>query len=434
VVLRDNFIEYPKDAARRPLVSIMRRSAALSDQMRRSFHLRTLRFVRSQQLCYNASMDRTIVLNLNPTPPQAAALHQSMAAYTACFNTVAAEGYTAACQSGVALHHRTYYRLRAEHPTFPAQLVVSARMKATEAIKSALDRLRKGRRVSCPHASCCPIRYDQRSYWVKWDRATCSLATTQGRVELGFTVPPYAAKYSGGKVASADLICKKGKWRLHVVVSIPTPNVAPTGEVVGVDLGIVRPAVTSNHEFLGARHWRELEARIFRLRRKLQAKGTKSAKRKLRRLSGKLFRQRRDHDHVLSRRMVQATPSGGTIVLEDLRHIRSSTRHRHGQDNRVFHSWSFHQLLRFVQYKAEELGQRVALVNPRNTSRQCSRCGYVAKGNRVSQSLFCCRSCRYQLNADLNAALSIRARYLLATVGKSDGGGPASSGLMSQAA
>ena len=38
----------------------------------------------------------------------------------------------------------------------------------------------------------------------------------------------------------------------------------------------------------------------------------------MRQLSGKLFRQRRDHDHVLSKRIVQNTAPGATIVLENL--------------------------------------------------------------------------------------------------------------------
>src|SRR5581483_7861015 len=121
---------------------------------------------------------------------------------------------------------------------------------------------------------------------------------------------------------SADLCFHHGRYFLHIVVTLPDPTVALTSEVIGVDLGLNHPAVTSNKQFLGERRWKEQERRIFRLRRQLQAKGTKSAKRHLKKLSGKLLRQRKDHDHVLSKRIVENSTPGSTIVLENLTNIR----------------------------------------------------------------------------------------------------------------
>jgi putative transposase len=392
-------------------------------------------------------MDRTLVLNLRLTREQAALLQGTLAEYTACFNTVAHLGFTQQCRNGVELHKQTYYPLRAQYPDLPAQLVCAARVKATEAVKSALTwqkkhaqnypkRVEKAKKkgrpipvfrpVKAPHAHHCPLRYDARSYWVKWESFTCSLATRTGRVELPFSVPSSAQKYIGGKVCSADLIYRKGKWRLHVTVSIPEPLVPPSTDVIGVDLGLNRPAVTSKRHFLGERRWKEQERRIFRLRRKLQAKGTKSAKRHLRQLSGKLFRQRRDHDHVLSKRLVQYTPPGATIVLENLTSIRArASMKKHTENQRRLHSWSFAQFQSFLTYKAQEQGIQVVKIDPRHSSQTCFRCGYQARNNRQSQSLFHCRSCGYQLNADLNAAHNIREKYLasLASLGRPLAGG-----------
>jgi putative transposase len=386
-------------------------------------------------------MDRTIVLNLRPTQERAALMQRTLAEHTACFNAVVHLGFTQQCSNGVELHKQTYYPLRAQYPDLPAQLVCAARVKATEAVKSALTwqkkhaqnypkRVEKAKRkgkpipvfwpVKAPHVQHCPIRYDARSYWVKWESFTCSLATIAGRVEFPFSVPSYAQKYIGGKVCSADLVYRKGKWSLHVTVSIPEPTVPPSTEVIGVDLGLNRPAVTSNRHFLGERRWKEQERRIFRLRRKLQAKGTQSAKRHLHKLSGKLFRQRRDHDHVISKRIVQNTPQGATIVLENLTYIRDrATMQKHTENQRRLHSWSFAQFHSFLTYKAQERGIQVVKIDPRHTSQTCSRCGYQARNNRRSQSLFFCRSCGYQLNADLNAAQNIREKYLasLASLG-----------------
>ncbi len=391
-------------------------------------------------------MDRTIVAQLNPTPEQRAILDRTMQEHTACFNAVARQGFETGCSNGVELHKVTYYPLRAAYPDLPAQLVCAARVKATEAAKSALTwkakkeksyptKVEKAKKqgkpipkfkpVRCPQSLAAPIRYDARSYWVKWESMTCSLATVSGRVEMGFTVPQHAKQYIGGKVCSADLCYHHGRYFLHIVVNIPAPVVSSSPDVIGVDLGLNRPAVTSKRQFLGDRQWKEQERRIFRLRRKLQAKGTKSAKRHLRKLSGKLLRQRRDHDHVLSKRIVQNATSGSTIVLENLTNIRERVTHKKGEGQRRMHSWSFAQFHSFLAYKAEARGILVVKVDPRHTSQMCNRCKHQARNNRRSQSLFLCRECGYCLNADLNGAYNIREKYVstLADFGTSLVGG-----------
>src|SRR6266699_847394 len=388
-------------------------------------------------------MDRTLVLNIQPTPEQARILYRTMSEHTMCFNEVVQTGFTEKCSNGVELHKRTYYPLRAAYPDLPAQLVCAARVKATETVKSALTwqkkneqdypkkvakALKKGKPVpvfkpvKCPHVKLCPIRYDVRSYWVKWENSTCSLATITGRVELPFTVPSYAHKYIGYRTCSADLIYRKGKWRLHVIVSVPKPAIPPSSTVVGVDLGLNHPAVTSQRQFLGERRWKEQEKRIFRLRRKLQSKGTKSAKRHLRQLSGKLFRQRRDHDHVLSKRIVAHATPGSTIVLENLTEIRERVTHKKGEGQRRMHAWSFAQFHTFLSYKAQARGIQVVKVDPRHTSQMCSKCGQQTRNNRRSQSLFLCRACGYCLNADLNASINIRDKHLAILGTALDGG------------
>ena len=405
-------------------------------------------------------MDRTIKVQLTPTPEQAQSLKATLEQHTACFNAVAHEGFTTSCRNGVELHKRTYYPLRVQYPDLPAQLVCAARVKATEAVKSALTwkirhekaypkrvekALKKGKPppvfkpVRCPQSEMACIRYDQRSYWVKWKTLTCSLATVNGRVELPFVVPAHFSQYVGYKVWSADLCYRKGRFTLHIVVSIPQPIVPPSHEVIGVDLGLNRPAVTSNRHFLGERRWKEQERRTFRLKRELQAKGTKSAKRHLRKLSGKQFRRRKDHDHVLSKRLVQYAPTGSTIVLENLTTIRETSKMGRGkqdknvENKRRLHSWSFAQLYSFVEYKAEARGISVVKIDPRHTSQTCSRCGYQHRSNRRSPSLFLCRQCGYCLHADLNASYNIREKHLasLASIGTSLAGGASSSTLSS---
>jgi IS605 OrfB family transposase len=357
-------------------------------------------------------MDRTVRVKLQPTPEQTEVLTDTARLFTQSFNAVCAYGWVHAEKNGVRLHHATYYACKSEAPTLVSDLHIQARVKATEAVKSALVLKRKGRKVSAPQATQCPPRYNLHTYKVDWPAQQVRLSTTHGRMTIPFTVPDYALPYTGYSTTTADLIQSDGSWWLHIVVQLPAPAVEPSTDVMGVDLGLAQPAVTSTNHFLGRHRWRATEGRYFKLRRALQKAGTKSAKRHLRRMRHREARFRRDCDHVLSKRIVESTTPGSTIVLENLTNIRRRiTAKRHTANKRRLHSWSFAQLVSFIRYKAEARGCMVAGVDPRHTSQMCSRCGHVARNNRRARAWFTCRVCGFQLHADLNAARNIAAKY-----------------------
>ena len=95
------------------------------------------------------------------------------------------------------------------------------------------------------------------------------------------------------------------------------------------------------------------------------------------------------------------------IALEKLSRIekpvKKNQRSRHNQ-------WSFYQLKSFIQYKALLQGIPVELVDCRNTSRTCSKCGCIDKKNRSTRDDFKCTSCGFTAYADHNAAINIAAR------------------------
>jgi IS605 OrfB family transposase len=356
-------------------------------------------------------MQRTIRLQLKPSDQEALALSQTIEQYTWSFNTVCRYGWESSLSNGVELHKATYYEHRAE-TGLPSQLVCAARVKATEALKSAKALKKKGKIVSCPSSKHCPIRYDARSYTVWFDRQQVTILTINGRVKLSFDVTEYYRQYLNWKNTSADLMRdRKGRWWLHIVIETDTPKVKPTTQVVGVDLGIATPAVDSNGNKYGSDHWKKVEDRTFELRRRLQSKGTKSAKRHLKKLSGKQKRFRKDCDHVLSKRLVQRQESGATLVFEDLTNIRGRAKMRKAGRRRL-HGWSFAQFQAFVTYKAEGNGVNVSFVDPRYTSQKCSRCGHIERGNRPTQADFKCNKCGFECHADYNASMNIREDFL----------------------
>ena len=377
-------------------------------------------------------MQRTVRLKLQPTPEQCEALAETTQKFTTAFNDVCAYGWAHAEKNGVQLHHATYYTEKALCPGLVSDLVIQARVKATEALKSAFGRQKSGLSVSCPRSAACPPRYNVHTYALSWESQTVRLSTVVGRITVLFTMLHYATRYAGCLVDTADLIQHDDmSWWLHVVVTVEAPDFEQTDEVIGIDLGLAQPAVTSTNQFLGTHAWKAIEGRYFRLKRRLQSCGSKSAKRHLRHLRHTQSRFRRDCDHVLSKHLVETASPGGTLVLENLTNIRQRMQaKRKTATKRRMHSWSFAQLFSFLTYKAEERGLTVAKVDPRHTSQTCSACGHQTRNNRRSQSRFVCRACGLELHADLNAARNIAAKYR-ASRGISSTGAPLSTGVSS---
>ena len=159
-----------------------------------------------------------------------------------------------------------------------------------------------------------------------------------------------------------------------------------------------------------------MRVRHRRLRKRLQAKGTRSAKRLLKKRSGKESRFAKDVNHRISKRIVSvAKRTDRAIAIEELGGIRNRVRlRRHQREN--LHSWSFAQLGQFLRYKAIVAGVVLVGVDPRNTSRTCPACGHCEKANRLSQSRFLCVSCGFADLADYVAAVNIRARGRVAVM------------------
>ena len=380
---------------------------------------------------------RTVRIQLKPTPEQAALLRQTMQEYTACFNEVCQRADTEKISNGLDLHTLTYAEHRAT-THLPSQLICAARVKATEAIKSVLALRKKqvatyqkrlktaqktGKSVKplklakTPHSSWCAIRYDARSF--RFDRNTrmVSLVHVQqpgqvrNRAILASKVPVYYEQYltAQWEQQSADLLYRQGTFWLHMVVSCALPTPTAQGQAIGIDLGINRLAVTSHPQFFGGKHIKETNHRYFRLRRALQGKGTKSAKRHLKKLSGRLKRFQQHANHVIAKHILASCQPGDTLVMENLTDIRERTQGRRKQ-RRAMSNWSFAQLQSFLAYKAAWKGVSVEFVDARYTSQACSRCGYIDKRNRVCQSEFSCQHCGFSLNADYNAARNLATR------------------------
>jgi putative transposase len=303
------------------------------------------------------------------------------------------------------IHHQSY-RLIREATSLPSQHVINAIAKVSAVYTRDQNKWHQFK----PHSS---VRYDARSMTLCPDCQTVSLAICpKGRVTGYLQMAARMRKQlQQSELGSAELVYRKGNFYLHISITIPEPEVKQPQSSLGVDLGFNRVAVTSDNKFHTAKNIRHIKACYKRTRRSLQANGGKSARRALKRVSGRERRFVADANHCISKQIVaDAKANNQRIVLEDLNGIRETGKAK------CVHEWSFAQLQWMIRYKAAREGVEVVYIDPRYTSQTCSRCLHL--GVRPNQSSFQCRDCGYQINADLNGAKSVAARHDLVAMGR----------------
>jgi IS605 OrfB family transposase len=243
--------------------------------------------------------------------------------------------------------------------------------------------------------------------------ATVSIWTTQGRCKgVRMLAAPHDLMLLRTRpIGETDLICRNGKWFLYgAIQTAEAPLADPSNGFVGVDMGIVNIATTSAGDKASGARLNRYRKQQLRLRNRLQAKKTSSARRLLKKQSRKEARFAADINHQISKRIVaEAERTGCGIAVEKLTGIRDRVRLRKPQ-RATLHSWAFAQLGSFLAYKAKRAGVAFVQVDPAYTSQTCSACGWVDKQNRRTQAVFECCRCRFVGHADHNAALNIASR------------------------
>lgn len=352
-------------------------------------------------------MKLTVQVKLLPSAEQAESLLATMCAMNSAATYAARAGFKHKVYGQVSIHNLTYYDIRQQFG-LGAQHAVRAIGKAVEAFSRD--------KTICPEFSPLgAVPLDDRLYRLL-GLQTASINTVSGRIKVPFVVGDYfkAMLSHNRRMGEADLIYRDGLFFLYVTVEFRETPISEPAEWIGVDLGIVNLATDSTGETFSGEQVDKNRKRRATARKQHQRKGTRGAKRKLKRMSGRQARYQRWVNHNISRRLVdKAKALDAGIALEDLKHIRKRIETTASRKfRRRFGNWGFAQLRSFVEYKARLAGVPLITVDPRNTSRTCSQCGYCDKKNRKNQSEFKCLHCHHSTNADLNAALNLRARAL----------------------
>lgn len=347
------------------------------------------------------SVKRTFLVKLNTSKEQFDALLQTMRTFNQACNFVAAVAFKFRTANKIKLQQLVYHDIREEFG-LSAQMAIRVIAKVCEVYKRDKSTMP---RFDLNGA----IVYDQRI--LSWKGIECvSVLTLKGRIKVPVLIGDYQKPYMDKIRGQVDLLLRNGVFYLAVVAEVPEPPKFSPAGVLGVDLGIVNLATDSDGIVYKGDKVDKAMRRYEILRAKLQKCGTKSAKRHLKKLSGKEKKFRRNINHVISKSLVaKAKGTGRAIALEDLKGIRDRTT-VHKAQRRRHNSWGFRQLARFIEYKAALAGVPVVFVSAKDTSRTCPVCGYIDRKNRPNRDSFRCVQCGFAGPADHVAALNIAAR------------------------
>ena len=346
-------------------------------------------------------MQLTTKVKLKPTEEQHKLLLETMELYNTACNRISEIAFNADTKKQFDIHRLCYDTIRSEFPQLSSQMVVRAIAK----VSGNLKREFKQHRFK-PHGA---IQYDSRTFSFK-QVDLISLWAIGGRQRIKMIMTGYQKKTSYESKKQANLVFIDNQFYLLVVIDTDEKEPIATDDVIGVDFGIENIATLNDGTKFSGSIVEGVRKKYAKLRADLQKKGTKSAKRKLKKISKKESRFRRDINHKISKHIVtKAKGTNSAISIENLKGIRSGTTVRKTQRAK-HHSWSFFQLREFVEYKAKLAGVPVFVIDPKYTSQQCRKCGNISRSNRKSQSVFKCTACGHTENADINASYNIASR------------------------
>ena len=345
---------------------------------------------------------RTVVCRLAPTPEQVTTIEATLVAFAGGCNQAADVARSIGSTNKVLVQRAGYLSIR-QTWGLSANLAIRAIARACAALKVP----EKWHSTFQPTS----IDYDARIFTFHEWNWSFGLMLLSGRGKIASRLGDYQRQQLIGRHPTSAVLVKSrlGEYDLHVQLADEAPPLIDVTGTLGVDLGIVNLATDSDGETFSGAGVEAIRRRYQGRRRILQSVGTKNAKRHLQHIRRHEANFRKDVNHKISKRLIaKATGTARAIALENLSGIRTRTTVKKAQRSRM-HGWGFDQLRQFIAYKALAAGvPLLPLVDPRNSSRTCSRCGHCDKRNRPSRDVFLCLSCAHSSPSDWNAAENIR--------------------------
>jgi putative transposase len=191
---------------------------------------------------------------------------------------------------------------------------------------------------------------------------------------------------------------RAGRWHVSFTTPQPAFERSPTGAVVGLDMGIAATVTTSDGEHL-----------------KMPELLSPGEAQRRRRLQRRLARQQKGSARRARTRAQIARLSARGTVENPGKNVRQKAGLNRSISSRAWALFRKRLTDKGAAATDPDGSPRpvsVVSVPPAYTSQRCSAFGHTAKENRESQAVFLCRSCGCSANADVNAAINIRAAGL----------------------
>ncbi|MGK7895819.1 MAG: zinc ribbon domain-containing protein [Xenococcus sp. (in: cyanobacteria)] len=193
---------------------------------------------------------------------------------------------------------------------------------------------------------------------------------------------------------------------VRLVFEYPDPPKLEYGDVQGIDRGLYHLCSTHDGKFFSSNKIRSAQRCYLYNRKQLQQKGTRSAKRRLKAMSGREKRFDRyliDLSHCITKQLAQQQ-NVKTFVLQNL------------DSERIWNQREYIRLPKFeefLEYKATALGKTVFFLDSRFNPDKCNLC--KSRNTTISEGKVKCHSCKYIGISSQNRAINLRDEYLLNT-------------------
>jgi putative transposase len=372
-------------------------------------------------------------LDLNNRQSTLAARHADLARYA--FNWALAtrnEHYRnvvlPARKRGEKIRPLSYYDLSkawtAQKPRWAYSLSAWAALSAIEDLDTAFKKFfrarKEGRRVGFP-------RFKARGRCRESFRLRGSIHVEKHRVKLPvfgwLRIKGSASRFHADKILYATVSRDAGRWFVSITVEQERPEpITPTGEPVGLDLGIAHFLTLSDGTIIDAPQ--PLRAALRKLRRQQKAvarsqRNSNSRKRKVQKVArthARVKAIRRDFLHRTSHQIATTYVAIGVERLD----IKNLMRNR--RLSRAISDMGWGEFLRQLAYKTQWYGSTLVVADlffP--STKTCSGCGVVVD-LPLSQRTYACAACGLVLDRDLNAARNLRPMAVTPTDINADGG------------
>ena len=212
-------------------------------------------------------------------------------------------------------------------------------------------------------------------------------------------------------IKSLTITKKLNRIDIVLTAKVELKPIIKTGAILGVDLGVNKRATTSDGDIIPRIDTSDTKKKKLQRRVSRAKKGSNNRKKKIKAYGkecNKVAESNKQTTHRLTSDLIKIYD---LIVLEKL-NIKGMTAagrsYKKGLNREILaNRWGM--LRNQLTYKAEWAGKDIVLVNPKYTSQTCSNCGMKDKQSRQGER-FKCKSCGFEIDADLNAAINILRR------------------------